>query len=143
MNLVWVLLLSLLTTSCATQQSSPGSLPFDQQRVCSAESLNYLKTAPQFVPSDATYERVLTLAPEIKKCYDNEIVLRNSYPPFNLCLVVGYDRAGAIEYFQFSTSDTELSPDMNRCLANLITQKSIRGPREIAVVQPFRIEPAE
>ena len=62
-----------------------------------------------------TYEQakelMASIAPDVKKCYQDELD-RNNVRSINACLVVGFDKKGNQEFFEFSLQRKNLYMDL-------------------------------
>lgn len=91
----------LIISACSSHQFHSPIPAFHIEKVCSDESLLYLKkpkplTAPKrkSYSEDEIHPRMLSLEPSVRKCYGEEMEKTNKHHAFNLCLVVGYDPKG-------------------------------------------------
>ncbi len=99
--------------SCATK------LPeFRPAKVCSAEALRYLKnprnrTKSRRVNADLAREMASTQK-NMQLCYE-DYRLRSGHIEFNTCLVVGVDRSGAMDFYNFSSREVRLDQSFLNC----------------------------
>lgn len=135
--------LSLLLLSCSS--SRPSLAPFDESRVCSANSLKYhgakaLTTARKKKSSDAQIASEMEkLKPFIQQCYEEELLRTQRDIEFHLCLVAGFDRRGRWEYYQFSSDEKDLTAAMKYCLEDLRKKVKIKLCN-VKILQPFTLE---
>jgi hypothetical protein len=137
MKKVFFLLLGFFIVSCSTIPT-PN---FETEKVCSKESLKYLqsqqKTKKQlFIESlsaelQATQERMQT-------CY-NEFRARTGKEEFNTCLVVGVDKKGKTEFFNFSSREAALDKKFIEC-AHQVTKSVQYGKhgKNYVMVQSYQ-----
>lgn len=121
------------------------SKQFKRKDVCSDQSLAYLKShKAQYVKNDdkRVKKKVSKIEDEVKTCYKAEYKRHKwGKPTFNLCLVAGYDKAGTMDYFEFSSKDYRMSPEMMNCLSMIKSNKGLKGLKNITFVQPYRLAP--
>lgn len=118
--------------------------PFDQNRVCSANSLKYytvgkLTTDRKKKSSEAEVQKEMAkLQPLIQQCYEEELLRTQRDIEFHLCLVAGFDRRGRWDYYQFSSDNKDLTAAMKYCLEDL--RKKVRVKlKNVKVLQPFTL----
>ncbi len=120
--------------------------PFKKKNVCSDASLAYVKKHEKgnLRKNDEkrVQKRMSKIESQIKACYKNE-VKKESYnkPAFNLCLVMGYDKEGAIDFFEFSTKEYKMSDSLVQCLSVIKSSPDLKGLKNITFVQPYRLTP--
>lgn len=134
-----ILLTLLFVTACAT---APKPLPvFEKDKVCSSSSLEYYKNAPKMTKAgqQAAHKIMMSMQPHVIKCYNEEIA-RTKPQNFYVCMALGYDRKGRIEYFEMSNNTISVTPEFVTCLSRLQNLKSLRGPRNMKLLKSFKLE---
>ena len=118
--------------------------PFDENRVCSANSLRYYRTKKLTThrkkkSSEKDIQKeMLKLQPRIQKCYEEELLRTQRDIEFHLCFVGGFDRRGRWDYYQFSSDESDLTAAMKYCLEDLRKEVRVRL-RNVKVLQPFTL----
>lgn len=137
-----------IVTACSSNRNKEVILPFTKEKVCSERALIYLKgkhstTSPSTnkYSEDDIRSRMLSLEPLIKKCYNEEIERSSKSHSFNLCLVVGYNKKGFMDFFEFSTREIHISNEFQKCLSNLKGTKELIGFKDLSITQPYRLFP--
>lgn len=139
------LLLLFTLAACSSLRVEDSIPPFLADKVCSSESLAYLKKSsnPPVVErkilEDDIFARMLSLEPTVKRCYEDEMERTNKNHSFNLCFVAGYSVNGDIDYFEFSTREVQMSQEFKSCLSELKGRKELIGLKSVNIVQPFRL----
>lgn len=145
----FALLFSLLAASaCSSNQVQDQIPPFQADKVCSAKSLAYVKIktsqpAPKMSEAkiEDIHQRMLSLEPTIRRCYEEEMDRTNKPHTFNLCFVTGYNKKGVMDFFEFSSKEVELSPEFFNCLAVLKKASELKGLKNVSITQPYRMHP--
>jgi hypothetical protein len=133
-------------TACSSNRGQDSISSFSKEKVCSTESLAYLSNYSSKIHKteknleDDIYARGLSLEPAIKKCYEDDIGMTSTGQPFYLCLVVGYSKTGAMEYFEFSNREIKFSKEFYSCLSSLKSRKELSGLKELSLIQPYRLQ---
>jgi uncharacterized protein YxeA len=118
--------------------------PFKKKNVCSDASLEYVKKQSNVKKNDEKriQNRMGKIESQIKACYKNEVKKETySKPAFNLCLVMGYDKAGEIDFFEFSTKEYRMSESLVKCLSVIKSSKDLKGLKNVTFIQPYRLTP--
>src|SRR5687768_9864055 len=96
----------LLLAACASDGPK-----FDKDKVCSTQSLKYLKNprnrTKSFRPNPALVQEVAKTHRDMQLCYE-DFKLRSGLEEFNTCLVVGIDERGKREFMNFDSREVEL-----------------------------------
>lgn len=113
MRIIPFILFMLMITSCASSKQ-----PFQKERTCSNESLKYLKNPRNkekviLRNPDLIKDMARTSGP-IQKCYE-DFSKRSGNDEFNTCLVVGVDRAGELEFYNFGSREVSLDQKFLHC----------------------------
>ena len=136
----------LILTACSSHRVQDEIPPFSKETVCSTKAQLYLKKnqsskeKKNYSEKDI-HARMLSLEPDVRRCYEEEIDRTNKKQSFNLCLVVGYTRKGEMEFFEFSTKEIKMSSEFESCLFELKSKKELDGFKYLSIVQPFRLQP--
>lgn len=147
MKLVSMFLL-LILTACSSYRVQHAIPSFSKAKVCSSDALTYLNKKHlsgseniKIYSDGEIHSLMLSLEPAIRKCYENEMERKNTYDSFNLCFVVGFSPMGEMEFFEFSTSEIEISKDFKSCLSELKKKKELIGFKGLSILQPYRLFP--
>jgi hypothetical protein len=102
-----------LLISCTTQ--SPR---FYKNQICSNESLKYLRHPQNSEKKMSTHPALLSnlaaSSKEMQGCYE-DFKKRTGIEEFSTCLVVGIDRYGKEEFFNFQSREVQLDEKFLRC----------------------------
>lgn len=118
--------------------------PFDENVVCSVNSLKYYKskrltTDRRRKSTDSEVQREMAkLQPHIQQCYEEELLRTQRDIEFHLCFVAGFDRRGRWDYYQFSSDEKDLTAAMKYCLEDLRKKVRVRL-RNRKILQPFTL----
>jgi hypothetical protein len=108
-----LLVLLFLLVSCTTP--SPR---FYKNKVCSNESLKYLRHPQNIRKRMSTHPALLrnlaATSTGMQGCYE-ELKQRTGIEEFSTCLVVGIDRYGKQEFFNFHSREVELDDKFLTC----------------------------
>lgn len=107
-----LMILSLLfVVSCASDE-----VKFDQNKTCSQLSLNFLRNNKHrtFLQSTEAINEMQKTKSGVQACYDS-FVKRGGKPEFATCLVVGFDKAGKMDYYELSSRETKLDTQFVNC----------------------------
>jgi len=117
--------LSLLCMLLILFSSCSAFRPFEKEKVCSRNALAYLKNprnktkrAPM---SPRLNQELLNTQNGMQLCYE-DFKRRTGKEEFQTCMVVGVDRRGKTEYFDFSSKDLPLDRKFLRC-AQAVTRR--------------------
>ncbi len=136
MKIVFGMLLSFLIVSCSSKVPN-----FEKEKVCSKESLHYLqkqqKTKKQIFAESLNTE-LLSTQDRMQACY-NEFKARTGKDEFNTCLVVGVDKKGKTEFFNFSSKEVSLDDKFIEC-AHQVTKNLEYGKhgKDYVLVQSYQ-----
>lgn len=138
----------LIVTACSSNRVQDVIPPYSKEKVCSDKALMYLKKNHSTAsPSTNRYSeedihsRMLSLEPSIRKCYEDELARTNKTHSFNLCFVVGYNKKGLMDFFEFSTREIDISTEFQKCLSDLKGRKELIGFKDLSITQPYRLYP--
>lgn len=137
----------IMMTACSSNKIQDTVPPFQKEKVCSVEAINYLKSykpapaAKKAYTPDEIHPLMLGLEPSIRNCYEEEMVRTNKHESFNLCFVVGYSPKGKMEFFEFSTNEVVLTTELKACLTKIKDRKELKGFKNLSIVQPYRLYP--
>lgn len=130
---VALLPLVLMLASCAHTFKVPRAIPaFHKKKVCSEESLKYLKGHSQKA-------QALAAAPmrELMACYEKFGAMAS----YNACLVAGFDKEGKQEFFEISSREVTLSDDIKKCFSEISQLAPFTEMKNATVLQPLRFYP--
>lgn len=147
MKLIFLIFLAS-NFSCGSKNPRQTTVPpFNAKKVCSKTSLAYLETeAPKkrknYQQSDIR-PYMLPIEPLVKNCYQTEVNRTSFANHFNLCLVVGVDKVGKKEFFEFSTTEISMAAPLQECLKEIEAIVNFDELKDLVIVQPFRLYPKE
>lgn len=105
--------------SCST------SKPFVKENVCSPNAVSYIKNSKgrTFAPpaSPALRQKLAETQTGMQQCYQ-DYMRRTGHKEFQTCMVVGVDRLGRMEYYNFSAQDTNSDRAFIQCAVK-VTKK--------------------
>lgn len=113
MTRILLFFLLVLMVACSTRRPE-----FKSEQVCSNEALKYLKNprnkSKNFSPDPGLIEEMVHTARSMQVCYED---FRNRSGPeeFSTCLVVGVDKSGKTEFFNFGSREAELDETFLNC----------------------------
>jgi hypothetical protein len=146
MNRLSVLFLIFLF-SCSSHRPQQTQIPhFDKDAVCSPEARAYIvkypkfNAKPRYTHADSR-PYVLKLQPFVQACHQQEMSRTGQQNSYNLCLVVGLDKKGYKEFFQFSTTEIVLTNEMKKCLDDIKLKADFGKLQDLTIVEPFRLFP--
>lgn len=135
MKNLFLFLLALATVSCATPEPQ-----FNQEKVCSKEALRYLKNqkSRKQIHTQALANELSKTQRDIQLCYE-DFKARTGKEEFNTCLVVGVDRRGRTDFFNFSSADAQLDKTFIQC-ARSVTRNMRYGEfgKNYTLVQSYQ-----
>ena len=142
----FLMLALTISSSCGTLRSDLKPAPaFSKEKVCSPKALEYLNknrrgkalSAEQF--QAAGVEVVTKLDAPTKNCYQTELYRNDNLQPFNLCLILGTDAQGKIDFFDFHTTEIKVSDEFYQCLNESIKTLDLSRFKFLNMLQPFQI----
>ena len=141
------LVLVLLIASCGTKKQNTPTV-FVPGKICSERSLAYLeKTKPKDNVVKPAYSEseiqpyLIALAPLVQQCYRAELERKVSDESFPLCLVVGLDKRGNKEFFEFSNKERNFSDQFNKCLKGIEKLAGFQNLKNLSILQPYNLHP--
>lgn len=133
--------------SCSSNRPQQSEIPaFVKEKVCSPEALAYFtKPAKKNSTTKFTDAEIrpymLKMQPFLTNCYEQEMLRTGQNNSFNMCFVSGIDKKGFKEFFQFSTTEVNLSLEMNKCLDAIKNQVDFEKIKDVTILQPFKLFP--
>lgn len=110
--------LLLILFSCAQKK-------FVKENVCSPNALSYMNKSKgrKFISpkSEALRKKIAETQTGIQQCYDS-YMKRTGHDQFQTCMVVGVDRNGKLEYYNFSSQQTHSDRAFIQCAVK-VTKK--------------------
>ena len=136
MKIFAIVFCSLILVSCASRDPK-----FEKEKVCSSQSLNYLKKqtkTKKYLFSEALNQELMQTQPTMQQCYES-FRARSGQEEFNTCLVVGVDRKGKTEFFNFSSNDIQMDKEFIEC-AHKVTKSLQYGKhgKNYVIVQAYQ-----
>lgn len=133
--------------SCASYDSQQTQIPaFKKEEVCSKNSINYLNkqektTSLSPYKEEEIHSYMMNMSPLVRACYENEMARTGQINSFNLCLIVGLDKKGKKDFFEFSTSEISITKEMKSCLNEIKSQAKFGKLKDVSIIQNYRLSP--
>lgn len=118
MKTIFLLLLALLITSCASEKQN-----FNVNKTCSNESIKYLRNprnqTKRYLDSPYLASKIASTKGSMQSCYNDFKKRSGLDDDFNTCLVVGIDESGLMDFYNFSSNDVRLDQKFIDCAINV------------------------
>jgi hypothetical protein len=115
----------IISLTCLALLFSCANRPFEKEKTCSKNALSYLKNprnkTKRAPASPRLNQELINSQAAMQLCYE-DYKRRTGREEFQTCMVVGIDRRGMTEYFDFSSKDAPLDQKFMRC-AFAVTKK--------------------
>lgn len=111
MKTLLLMTLLLIVASCASDE-----VKFDQNKTCSQLSVSFLRNNRNrtFLQSSEAINHMEKTKDGVQSCYES-YVKRGGKQEFATCLVVGFDRAGKMDYYELSSREVKLDNQFLTC----------------------------
>lgn len=131
-----IFLFSLLLSACSGIKTPPL---FVKSEVCSQKSQDYINSHLLMPLPDPRLSRslYLNLKPLVTACYEIESKDHPKERLFNLCMVAGINKNGKQDFFEFSTNESDLSPDFWHCINRLSHRLEFLDFKDTVLIHAF------
>jgi hypothetical protein len=113
MRLIAFIVFTLLISSCASDKKT-----FNKYKTCSNESLKYLKNPRNqdkvHLKSPELVKELAKTRVGIQQCYE-DFGSRSDYKEFSTCMVVGVDKEGGLDFYNFGSREVGLDNKFIDC----------------------------